>query len=226
MIPGNEASIGRLHNQLVRNGITVITDKDHFIHVSGHPPRDEFTRMYQLSRPRIAIPVHGERRHLEEHADLARQCQVATAIAAENGAMIRLGPGQPCITGEVPTGRLALDGNRLVPMSGELIRSRNRTLYNGFAVITLALDETGEATTRPELSTTGLLEAGEEGIAEAAIEAALDAVRELKAKKRKDDDLVREAVRIAVRRAFRKTLEKNPVTTVHLIRVSGDPRQP
>ena len=225
MIPGNEAGIGRLHNQLVRNGITVITDKDHFIHVSGHPARDELTRMYQLSRPRIAIPVHGERRHLEEHADLARQCQVATAIAAENGSMIRLAPGRPGISGEVPAGRLALDGNRLVPMSGELIRGRNRALYNGLAVITLALDENGEAAARPEFSTAGLLEAGEEDIAEAAIEAALDAVRELKAKKRMDDDIVREAVRIAVRRAFRKTLEKRPVTIVHLIRVSGDSKQ-
>ncbi len=111
-------------------------------------------------------------------------------------------------------------------MAGELVRSRNRALYNGFAVITLVLDENGEATARPELSTAGLLEAGEEDIAEAAIEAALEAVRELKAKKRKDDDLVREVVRIAVRRAFRKTLEKRPVTTVHLIRVSGDSKQP
>jgi len=226
MIPGNEASIGRLHNQLVRNGVTIITAKDHFIHVSGHPARDELTRMYQLSRPKIAIPVHGERRHLEEHARLARECQVAQAIAAENGTMIRLAPGESGISGEAPVGRLALDGNRLVPMKGELVRGRNKALYHGFAVLTLALDEKGQAAARPELSSTGLLEAGEEDIAETAIEAALDAVRDLKARERKNDDAVREAVRIAVRRAFRKTLAKKPVTTVHLIRVSGDPRQP
>ena len=92
MIPGNEDGIGRLHNQLVRCGVRVVTGKDHFIHVSGHPARDELTRMYQLTRPRISVPVHGERRHLAEHAALARTCRVPKAIVNENGGMIRLAP--------------------------------------------------------------------------------------------------------------------------------------
>jgi ribonuclease J len=221
IIPGNEASIGRLHNQLVRRGIRVVNTTDHFVHVSGHPARDELTRMYQLSRPKLAVPVHGELRHLREHARLALECQVPMAIAAENGAMICLGPGKPQITGTVPVGRLAADGNHLVPMDGELIRSRIRTVYNGAAVVTLVLNGSGGLAAEPELSAIALLESGDDAITDEAKEAARAAVQGLKAKQRGDDETVREAVRIAVRRSFRKSLDKNPVITVHLFRVGG-----
>ncbi len=221
IIPGNEASIGRLHNQLVRRGIRVVNTTDHFVHVSGHPARDELTRMYQLSRPKLAVPVHGELRHLREHARLALECQVPMAIAAENGAMIRLGPGKPQITGTVPVGRLAADGNRLVPMDGELIRSRTRTVYNGAAVVTLVLNNFGGLAAEPELSAIALLELGDDPITDEAKEAARAAIEGLKAKQRGDDETVREAVRIAVRRSFRKSLDKNPVITVHLFRVGS-----
>ena len=221
IIPGNEFSIGRLHNKLVRRGIRVVSTTDHFVHVSGHPARDELTRMYQLSRPKLAVPVHGELRHLREHARLALECQVPMAIAAENGAMIRLGPGKPQITGTVPVGRLAADGNRLVPMDGELIRSRTRTVYNGAAVVTLVLNGFDGLAAEPELSAIALLESGDDPITDEAKEAARAAVEGLKAKQRGDDETVREAVRIAVRRSFRKSLDKNPVITVHLFRVGG-----
>ena len=221
IIPGNEASIGRLHNQLVRRGIRVVNTTDHFVHVSGHPARDELTRMYQLARPKLAVPVHGELRHLREHARLALECQVPMAIAAENGAMIRLGPGKPQITGTVPVGRLAADGNRLVPMDGELIRSRTRTVYNGAAVVTLVLNGSGGLAAEPELSAIALLESGDAPITDEVKEAARAAIEGLKAKQRGDDETVREAVRIAVRRSFRKSLNKNPVITVHLFRVGG-----
>ena len=169
IIPGNEASIGRLHNQLVRRGIRVVNTMDHFVHVSGHPARDELTRMYQLSRPKLAVPVHGELRHLREHARLALECQVPMAIAAENGAMIRLGPGKPQITGTVPVGRLAAAGNRLVPMDGELLRSRTRTVYNGAAVVTLVLNGSGGLAAEPELSAIALLASGDDPITDEAM---------------------------------------------------------
>ena len=218
-IPGNEASIGVLQNRLVRNGVRLVTARDHFIHVSGHPARDELAQMYQLSRPQIAVPVHGERRHLEEHAKLALVCQVPKAIVAENGTLVRLGPNEAGIRGEVESGRLALDGNRLVAMDGELVRGRTRALYNGSVVLSAVLDGDGEWAAEPELSTIGVLETGEENIAEAAIDAARQALKSLSAKKRMNDGEVRETLRIAVRRTFRKTLDKNAQTTVHLIRV-------
>ena len=219
MIPGNEDGIGRLHNQLVRSGVRVVTGKDHFIHVSGHPARDELTRMYQLTRPRISVPVHGERRHLAEHAALARTCQVPKAIVNENGGMIRLAPGESGICGEVASGRLALEGNRLIPWNGALAKSRNRALYNGSATVTVALDEDGMLCAEPELSTSGLLEDGEEDVADDAITTAKEALQGMKGKDLRDDGKVRETVRVAVRRSFRKNLDKRPVCTVHLVRV-------
>jgi len=219
MIPGNEDSIGRLHNQLVRNGVQLLTDRDHFIHVSGHPARDDLARMYQLSKPEISVPVHGERRHLDEHAALARACQVPKAIVNENGGMIRLAPGEPGICGEVPSGRLGLEGNRLIPLNGELMRSRTRSLYNGSATITVVINEDASLCAEPEMTTTGLLEDGEEDIADDAIYAAKEALSAMPGRELRDDGKIRETMRIAVRRSFRKNLDKRPIITVHLIRV-------
>ena len=99
-IPGNECSISALQNRLVRSGVKVVTTRDNFIHVSGHPARDELAQMYQLTRPQIAIPVHGERRHLDEHANLALECQVPKAIVVDNGFLIHLGPNNAKVTGK------------------------------------------------------------------------------------------------------------------------------
>ena len=115
IIPGNELSVGRLHNALSSRGIEVITDREADIHVSGHPARDELVRMYQWVRPRIALPVHGELRHMVEHAALARACQVPETIVAPNGTLVRLAPGPAEIIDHVAVGRLARDGDGVVP---------------------------------------------------------------------------------------------------------------
>ena len=108
IIPGNEKAIGHLHNALLRAAASRWSPtRTIFVHVSGHPARDELTRMYQMVRPQIAIPVHGEARHLLGHAELARRCQVPQAIVVENGDMVRLDRGGGEIIDEVPAGRLA-----------------------------------------------------------------------------------------------------------------------
>jgi len=219
IIPGNEADIGKLHNQLVRKGIKVVSPNDRFIHVSGHPARDELIKMYQLSRPKLAVPVHGETRHLHEHAKLALTCQVPNAIPGENGAMIRLSPGKPEIIDTVPSGRLAVDGNRLVSISGEVVRGRNRVAFNGTATVSIVLNADGDLAAEPQISTLGLLEIEEEGLIEDACAAAHDAIEKLPGKKRRNDAEASEAVRIAVRRSFRKNLDKSPITIVHLVRI-------
>ncbi len=112
IIPGNETEIFALQNKLMERHIEVITDKDEDVHVSGHPCRDELRQMYQWARPRIAIPVHGERRHLLEHEKFAHEMQVQQAIAPNNGDLIRLAPGPAKVIDEVPAGRLYLDAAR------------------------------------------------------------------------------------------------------------------
>jgi ribonuclease J len=139
VIPGNERAIGRLHNALVRRGVEVITEHDHFVHVSGHPARDELQRMYGAVRPTIALPVHGEARHLRAQALLAADCRVPQPLVTRNGEVVKLAPGPAAVIGEVPTGRLAADGKALLDAAGETLKSRQRMTFNGVALATIVL---------------------------------------------------------------------------------------
>ncbi|HYC03097.1 MAG TPA: ribonuclease J [Azospirillaceae bacterium] len=219
-IPGNERAIANVQNGLIRRGIEVLTADDAFVHVSGHPCRDELARMYQLVRPQIAIPVHGERRHLQAHAQLALSCQVGQALIPEDGAVIRLAPGPAEIVGHVHAGRLCVDGKKIVPLNGNAMRSRARMSYSGAAVATLVLNERGELLADPKLAVMGLLD-GEEDEAdlEDAIEAVRRAVESIPLSQRRDDTAIREAARIAVRRSFNASQGRKPVTEIHLVRV-------
>ncbi|MBI2236733.1 MAG: ribonuclease J [Magnetospirillum sp.] len=220
IIPGNEKPIFKLQNDLVRLGIEVVTEKDEFVHVSGHPARDEMETMYQLVRPKVAIPVHGEARHIQEHARLALACQVPAALEVTNGNVVRLGPGTPEIVDNVPHGKLCVDGPRLVPLNSEVLRNRRRMVYNGSAVVTIVVDRFGKLLGEPQLTALGLLDAAHEAEEhEAVVEAVRDAIEELPVKARKDDAVVREAARVAVRRSLKVSHGKKPITDVHLVRV-------
>jgi ribonuclease J len=154
VIPGNERSIGRLQNQLAGLGVDVVTTHDDdSIHVSGHPARDELIQMYQWIRPKIAVPVHGELRHLRAHAELAEICQVPETFVAPNGTVLRLAPGPAEVVDEVFSGRLALDGNRLISMGGSVLRERRVMMHNGTAVATLVVDRNGTLQADPQIST-------------------------------------------------------------------------
>jgi ribonuclease J len=223
IIPGNEHAIGELHNALIRQGIEVVTEKDHFVHVSGHPARDELAEMYRWVKPAIAVPVHGELRHLRAHVALAESCQVRRAVLAENGSLLRLAPGDPEVIGHVPTGRLGLDGTQLTAMGGAALKSRQRMAYNGAAVATIVLDGTGRLVGEPVLTVHGVAAEGEdEGVAKAeAVAAARQALAGLPPAKRGDDQAVREVVRIAIRRSLNARHGKKPLTDVHLVRLPG-----
>ncbi len=217
VIPGNETSVSGLQNQLAQGGVEIFTWKDAPVHVSGHPARDELARMYTLTRPSVAVPVHGEARHLIEHARLARACQVPQTIFALNGTVVRLAPGEAAAIDTVPSGRLVLEGNRVVTANGEMIRGRVRALYNGTALITVAFNGKGGLAGKPQLTTIGLLDEGEEAIADDVISAVRTVVKKLGGTS--DDEALREAVRLAVRRTFRMLLNKKPMTKVHLVRL-------
>lgn len=220
IIPGNEKDIFRLQNDLVRLGVEVVTEKDEFVHVSGHPAREEMEEMYRLLRPRVAVPVHGEARHLQEHARLARACGVEEAVEIANGAMLRLAPGPVEVVDHVPTGKLCVDGPRIVRLDSEILRNRRRMVFNGSAVVTVVLDGKGRLLGDPQLTALGLLDAAHEAEEhDAVVEAVREAIEELPHKARRDDGVVREAARLAVRRSLRDSHGKKPITDVHLVRV-------
>ena len=223
VIPGNEKAVYRLQNQLVELGVEVVTERDHFVHVSGHPARDDLARMYQWVRPRIAVPMHGEVRHLVEHAALARECQVPEAVVVTNGDVLKLAPGRAEVVGRVPYGRLGLDGTRLVPLDGAVVHARQRMVYGGTAVVTVVLNAAGELLAEPRLSVEGLLDeesdARDAATLEDVIGAVGDAVERLSKAARRDDGSVAEAVRFAVRRRLKATRGKKPLTEVHVVRI-------
>ncbi|ODT98201.1 MAG: hypothetical protein ABS83_04860 [Rhodospirillales bacterium SCN 65-16] len=218
VIPGNERSVGRLQNALMARGVEVITDREADIHVSGHPARDELVRVYQWVRPKIAVPVHGEVRHMVEHAALARACQVPETVVAPNGTLVRLAPGPAEIVDHVPSGRLARDGDGLVPLDGDSLRERRKLLWNGAAAATLVIDRGGRAVAPPRVSLRGIDDA--EGELGKAIVAGLsEMLADLNASERGDDARIEEAARLTVRRVVRAHLGKKPLTDVHIVRI-------
>ncbi|CCG41348.1 ribonuclease J [Magnetospirillum molischianum] len=220
IIPGNEKGIFRLQNDLIRLGVEVVTDKEAFVHVSGHPGREEVEEMYRLLRPRIAVPVHGEARHQQEHARLALEMGAEQTVELSDGALLRLAPGPAEVIDNIPTGRLCLDGPRLVSLDSEILRNRRRMVFNGSAVVTVVIDKTGRLLGDPQLTALGLLDAAHEAEEHAAvIEAVIAGIEALPVKARRDDAVVREAARLGVRRSLRDSHGKKPITEVHLVRV-------
>jgi ribonuclease J len=220
VIPGNEKAIGRLQNALVRLGVEVVTDADAFVHVSGHPARDELVRMYQMVRPRVSIPVHGEARHLAAHAALARGCQVEDALIIENGAVIRLDEAGASVVDTVPVGRVASDGKSLLPVAGAALQQRRRVVVNGGVVASVVIDRAGRPVAMPRLTLIGLVEPEDSPGLEAALAGQIaETLENLPAPLRRDDDTVTEATRRTLRRGLSDRLGKRPLIEIQLVRL-------
>ena len=220
IIPGNDKAIARLQNALVRLGVEIITTDDHFVHVSGHPCRAELVRMYQMVRPRVAIPVHGEARHLQAHAQLAMECQVSDALIIENGDAIRIDAQGATLAGQVPSGRIASDGRRLLPMTGSTLQQRRRVGNQGALVATLVVDRGGALAAPPQISLIGLVEAQDSDDMQAKLrDAATAAVESLPKAMRRDDAQVKDAANRALRKAVNERIGKRALIDVQLVRL-------
>lgn len=220
IIPGNELPIFELQNRLAERGIDVLTEKDHDVHVSGHPCRDELAQMYQWIRPELAIPVHGEPRHLLAHAELAEELQVPEQLVLRNGLMARIAPGPAEVIDDVPAGRLHLDGSVLVRAGEAPLRERRQMSFAGNVVVSLVVDEDGRLIAEPEVAALGIPDLEDDlTIEDTCREAAEDAVTRLRRNAARDDDAVSEAVRRAVRGRIRFLWDKKPPVTVLVSRV-------
>jgi ribonuclease J len=220
-IPGNEKAVGAIINGLVEQGIKVITDRDHLVHVSGHPRRDELRDMISWTRPQLLIPVHGEALHLSEHARLARACGVPKVITCRNGALIKLGPGEPGIIGEVPAGRLYKDGNIVEDAKSRAVSERRKMAFAGCIFVAIAVSEKGEMVDEPEVDLVGIPEktmAGEE-IDDIAFDAVMSTFEGLPRARRRDPDAMAESIRRAVRAAVNEHWGKKPICLVHVLQV-------
>ena len=208
-IPGNEISIGRVQNQLAARGITMVTDRQSEIHVSGHPGRPELEALYSWIRPEILVPVHGEMRHMQEQGRLGRATGIVNNVVQQNGDILRLAPGEPGKLAEVRAGRLILDGDIISPADGEAITMRRRLSRDG--MIFVALDHK----LRPTIEAVGV--PLEEDMQEFLSEAAADvtkAISRLKGRAANDRDEIEEVARLATRRAAQRWSGKRPQVRV------------
>ena len=212
IIPGNDLQIHELHNKLAGLGVEVLSAEDHFVHVSGHPARDELAQMYRWTRPKIAVPVHGELRHMSAHARLARSLQVPQAVTLENGHMLRLAPGKAQVIDETPAGRIHLDGQVLVAEGAGLTRARRSLSYAGVIAITLVLDGKGRVAADPAFVMEGIPEP-----VHAAVRDAVDGAIRRHNPKNDDEEKLRETVRRAARGAADDAWGKKPVTRVEVV---------
>jgi ribonuclease J len=221
VIPGNEKAVDRVINGLVTQGVEVITDRSHLVHVSGHPRRAELLDMIGWVRPKIVIPVHGEALHLAEHAKLARAAGVPHVVVCRNGDLVRLAAEGPEIIDEVPAGRLYKDGALLVDAAARTVAARRRLGFSGVVSVALALDDRGALAADPELELIGIPEsdAAGEPMAEIARAAVEEAFASLPKPRRRDPDSVAEAVRRAVRSAIAERWNKKPICHVHVLSV-------
>jgi ribonuclease J len=223
VIPGNEIPIRNLQNKLADRGVRLHTERDTpGIHVSGHPCRDELRQMYAWVRPQIAVPTHGERRHLIEHAAFAKDLQVPHAISPRNGDVVRLAPGKPEIIDEVPAGRLYVDGGVVTPENGDALRERRHAAFNGMLVVSVVLDGRNQIVSGPQVRGIGLA-----GDAEYSLDDALDdlaeeaetAYKKLQGDVREQDEAIESALSRAVKKAAFRIWERKPVVETTVLRI-------
>jgi ribonuclease J len=220
-IPGNEKAVARVINGLVTQGVEVITDRTHLVHVSGHPRRAELLDMINWVRPKILIPAHGEALHLAEHAKLAREAGVPQVLVCRNGDLVRLAPGPAEIVDEISSGRVYKDGALLIDAQSPTVAARRRLSFAGVVTVALALTDKGMLVADPEIELIGIPDADAAGraMADIARDAVEEAFETLPKPRRRDPNEVAEAVRRAVRGAIAERWNKKPICHVHVLSV-------
>lgn len=215
-IPGNEQAVIRIQNKLAEQGIHVVTeDPAGPIHASGHPRREELAQLYQWLRPKYLIPMHGEPRHLEEHAAFARSKGLLPVLGIRDGKVVRLAPGAPDVVDSAPVGRIYRDGILLLSPDDESIRERRKLSWVGMIAVSVVLSRHGDVVGEPQIAVQGIPLEDQAGLdlTERALNAVEGALQSIPRPRRRDPELVREAVERSVRAEMKAAWGKKPVCT-------------
>ena len=220
IIPGNEKKLYKLHNQLVKDGMELISEENEFVHVSGHPNRDEMKDMYNWIKPKCVIPVHGEHRHLIEHINFAKEMQVPHPVLVENGDIVKIFPGdKPEVYDKAPTGRLYLDGNISVHEQSQSIKDRKNLSSNGYLEVTILINSKGNIHDNPILSFRGL-PINEEDEFTYELENEIEKItKSFKIGSRKQEHNLIDALKIACRKFTKEKIGKKPYTNINLVNI-------
>ena len=221
IIPGNEKKLYKLHNQLVKNGIEVISEENEFVHVSGHPNREDLKDMYNWVKPKSVIPVHGEHRHMIEHINFAKEMQVPYPVRVENGDIVQLYPGEkPEVIDKAPVGRIYVDGNISVGEESQSIKDRINLSYNGFLEITIIVNNNGSIIKKPIISFKGIPSNGENSNFIFDLEDKIHNIcKTFSLNSSNQEKNLIEALRINCRKTVKEKTGKKPYTNVNLIRI-------
>ena len=221
IIPGNEKKLYSMHNILVRRNINVISEENAFVHVSGHPGREEMNEMYNWIRPDISVPVHGEHRHLKEHYEFAKTKQIKQPMVIENGDVLKLFPGKSKIIDKVNSGKLLVDGNKLIDEESAALRDRKNISFNGLLDVSLIVSKAGNVDRAPIINIRGLpLE--EHELIEIKYELEdkiLDICKSYSLNNKKQENNLIDNLRNSLKRILQRRASKRPFTTINLIRI-------
>ncbi|MEL7302163.1 MAG: ribonuclease J, partial [Pseudomonadota bacterium] len=215
-IPGNEKSVLRVQNKLADHGITVITDNDALVHVTGHPRRDELQEMFSWTKPQLMVPMHGEARHLQENARLAKAAGIKSVADVRNGAMVRLAPKGGEIVDDAPVGRVYRDGKLLIPEGEGSVRERRKLSHVGIIFASVVTDRQGNVVADPDATLDGVpFETDDGSSMEDLVLDTIDAtVDRMNPKRRRDPDALADSVQRAIRSAVDQVWKKRPIVKV------------
>ena len=220
IIPGNEKKLYKLHNQLVKDGVEVISEETEFIHVSGHPNREDLKDMYQWVKPKCVIPVHGEHRHMIEHINFAKEMQVPYPVQVENGDVVKLFPGEkPEVYDKAPSGKLYLDGIVSVEENSQSIRDRRNLGANGYLDITILITPKGNIHNNPIISFKGLPIYETDEYIFGLEEEIEKTTKTFKLGNKSQEHNLIDALKIACRKFTREKIGKKPFTNINLVKI-------
>ncbi len=220
IIPGNEKKLYKLHNNLVKEGIEVISEDNEYIHVSGHPNREDLRDMYNWIRPKAVIPVHGEHRHMMEHIEFAKEMQVKYPVQVENGDIVKLYPGEkPEVYDKAPSGRVYLDGNVPVEEDSRSIKERRNISSNGFLEATIMITPKGNIHNKPLVTFRGLPVYENDEFIYGLEEEIERTIKTFSLNNTKQQDNLIDALKITCRKFSKEKTGKKPLTNINLVRI-------
>ena len=220
IIPGNEKKLYKLHNDLVKEGIEVISEDNEFIHVSGHPNREDLRDMYNWIKPKSVIPVHGEHRHMLEHISFAKEMQVPYPIKVQNGDIVRLFPGEkPEVYDKAPNGRIYVDGSIAVEEDAQSIKERRNISANGFIEATILITPKGNIHDKPILTFRGLPIYEKEDFLYGLEEEIEKTLKTFSFNNKRQEDNLIEALKVTCRKFTKEKTGKKPITNINLVRI-------
>ena len=221
IIPGNEKKLYSLHNQLVKNGIEVISEENEFVHVSGHPNQEDLKDMYNWVKPKAIIPVHGEHRHMMEHINFAKEMQVPYPVQIENGDIVQIYPGnEPHVVDKAPVGRMYIDGNISISEDAQSLKERKNLANNGYLEVTIIINNKGKVIKKPIFSFKGLpIESQNDDFIFDLEDEVKKTSRTFSLNNSKQENILIEELKKNCRKLVKEKTGKKPYTNINLVRV-------